>query len=215
MGGAIASPPLRLRRSRSSIAAQKLAQTDIEQLALKAAAAAAGVAELTMPPAGPPPRPARANESVQIDEDHFHALAAAMSKEHRAIVVAGILAQIDVPFLPDTSTKSASTTRKKSAAQIDVEVINTALKASADDARFPELLRHQRRPRIYEAALDDIIDYSSRSTPASTASRRPIRVTSHENHCLRARDAAGRQGPVPGAITYAEQHRRTSELIAQ
>jgi len=41
------------------------------------------------------------NEYYKSDEDYFHALAAEMAKEYRAIVDAGVLVQIDDPFLPD------------------------------------------------------------------------------------------------------------------
>ena len=41
------------------------------------------------------------NEYYKSDEDYFHALAVEMGKEYRAIVDAGILVQIDDPFLPE------------------------------------------------------------------------------------------------------------------
>src|SRR6201984_2771967 len=41
------------------------------------------------------------NEYYKNDEEYFHALAAELNKEYRAIIAAGILLQVDDPFLPD------------------------------------------------------------------------------------------------------------------
>ena len=41
------------------------------------------------------------NEYYKTDEDYFHALAAELNKEYRAIVAAGLLLQVDDPFLSE------------------------------------------------------------------------------------------------------------------
>ncbi len=77
----------------------RLVQIDIDNV--KAAAAAAGVASDHVFLPATAPSGVGLNEYYKSDEEYFHALAAEMSKEYRAIVDAGILVQIDDPFLPD------------------------------------------------------------------------------------------------------------------
>ena len=74
---------------------EKLVKIDIDNMI--AAAAAAGVAkEHVFLPATAPSGVGK-NEYYKSDEEYFHALAAEMSKEYRAILEAGILVQIDDP----------------------------------------------------------------------------------------------------------------------
>ena len=98
-GGAIVSLPPIVCVGPVKYRGEKFVQIDIANV--KDAAAAAGVAnEHVFLPATAPSGVGR-NEYYKSDEDYFHALAAEMSKEYRAIVDAGILVQIDDPFLPD------------------------------------------------------------------------------------------------------------------
>ena len=78
---------------------EKLVQTDIENV--KAAAEAAGVPNEHVFLPATAPSGVGINEYYKSDEEYFHALAAEMSKEYRAIVDAGLLVQMDDPFLPD------------------------------------------------------------------------------------------------------------------
>jgi 5-methyltetrahydropteroyltriglutamate--homocysteine methyltransferase len=92
---------------------EKLVKIDIDNMI--AAAAAAGVAkEHVFLPATAPSGVGK-NEYYKSDEEYFHALAAEMSKEYRAILEAGILVQIDDPFLPDIFLSPASMMRKRNA----------------------------------------------------------------------------------------------------
>ena len=74
-------------------------QIDIDNI--KAAAEAAGVANDHVFLPATAPSGVGINEYYKSDEDYFHVLAAEMAKEYRAIADAGILVQIDDPFLPD------------------------------------------------------------------------------------------------------------------
>src|SRR5262249_56526976 len=78
---------------------EKLLQADIANV--KAAAAAAGVANEHVFLPATAPSGVGVNEYYKTDEEYFHALAAELGKEYSAIVDAGILVQIDDPFLPD------------------------------------------------------------------------------------------------------------------
>src|SRR5258707_10857111 len=78
---------------------EKLLQIDIDNV--KAAAKAAGIANHHVFLPATAPSGVGINEYYKSDEEYFHALAAEMSKEYKAIVAADILVQIDDPFLPD------------------------------------------------------------------------------------------------------------------
>ena len=95
------------------------------------------------------------------DEDYFHALAAELGKEYRAIADAGILVQIDDPFLPDIFFEpDLDRAQMQRRAEIYVEATNEALKGIPPErVRFHTCYGINEGPRLYEAALADIIDY--------------------------------------------------------
>ena len=78
---------------------EKYLQTDIDNL--KAAAKAAGVPDHHVFLPATAPSGVGINEYYKSEEEYFHALAAELNKEYKAIVAAGILVQVDDPFLPD------------------------------------------------------------------------------------------------------------------
>src|SRR5215472_14137951 len=68
------------------------------------------------------------NEYYKSEEEYFHALAAELNKEYRAIAAAGILVQVDDPFLPDIFVEPGlDDKQKKRKAAIYVEASNAAL----------------------------------------------------------------------------------------
>jgi 5-methyltetrahydropteroyltriglutamate--homocysteine methyltransferase len=108
MGGAIVSLAPIVCVGPVKYRGEKLVQIDIDNV--KAAAAAAGVANEHVFLPATAPSGVGSNEYYKTDEEYFHALAAEMAKEYRAVVDAGILVQI-------FSTKSALTTCKRNAAR--------------------------------------------------------------------------------------------------
>jgi 5-methyltetrahydropteroyltriglutamate--homocysteine methyltransferase len=117
-------------------------QTDIANV--KAAAKAAGV----------PDRRPQGRRGV-------FSRATELAKEYKAIVAASILVQVDDPFLREIFFEpSLDDARKKRRAEIYVEAINVALKGiPADKVRFHTCYGINEGPRLYEAALSDIIGY--------------------------------------------------------
>jgi 5-methyltetrahydropteroyltriglutamate--homocysteine methyltransferase len=142
-GGAIVSLPPVVCVGPVKYRGEKLVQIDITNV--KNAAAAAGVAnERVFLPATAPSGVGR-NEYYKSDEDYFHALAVEMRKEYRAIVDAGILVQIDGPFLPDIFCEvGLDDGQKKRRAQMYVEAIKRSDQGHSRRAcPLPHLLRHQ------------------------------------------------------------------------
>src|SRR6187551_2572515 len=132
-------------------------QADIANV--KAAAKAAGVPDHQVFLPATAPAGAGTNEYYKTDEDYFHAVAAELNKEYRAIVAAGILLQVDDPFLSDIFVEpDLDENQKRKRAEIYVEATNAALKGiPAERVRFHTCYGINEGPRIYEANLAQVI----------------------------------------------------------
>jgi 5-methyltetrahydropteroyltriglutamate--homocysteine methyltransferase len=193
----------------------KLVQIDIDNV--KAAAAAAGVANEHVFLPATAPSGVGSNEYYKSDEEYFHALAAEMGKEYRAIVDAGILVQIDDPFLPDIFYElGLDDTQKKRRAEIYVEAINAALKGIPPEyVRFHTCYGINEGPRIYEAALKDIIDYVLKIEAGSYSFEAANPRHEHEYHLFERVKVPEGKVLVPGVITHASNIVEHPELIAE
>jgi 5-methyltetrahydropteroyltriglutamate--homocysteine methyltransferase len=194
---------------------EKLVQADIANV--KAAAAAAGVANEHVFLPATAPSGVGINEYYKTDEDYFHALAAELSKEYRAIVDAGILVQIDDPFLPDIFYEvGLDDAQKKRRAQIYVEAINSALKGIPPEyVRFHTCYGINEGPRIYEASLADIIDYVLQVNAGSYSFEAANPRHEHEYHLFERVKVPEGKVLVPGVITHASNIVEHPELIAE
>jgi 5-methyltetrahydropteroyltriglutamate--homocysteine methyltransferase len=134
-------------------------QTDIANL--KAAAQAAGVPNHHVFLPATAPSGVGINEYYKSDEEYFHALAVELNKEYRAIVAAGILLQVDDPFLPDIFVEPGlDEKQKKRRAEIYVDATNAALSGiPAERVRFHTCYGINEGPRIHESNLPEIIEY--------------------------------------------------------
>ena len=215
MGGAIVSlapvvciGPVKYRGA-------KFVRADIDNV--KAAAAAAGVPnEHVFLPATAPSGVGQ-NEYYKSDEEYFHALAAAMSEEYRAIADAGLLLQIDDPFLPDIFTEPGlDETQKQRRAAMYVEAINFGLKGiPAERVRFHTCYGINEGPRIHEAALSEIIDHVLAIEAGSYSFEAANPRHEHEYHLFERVKVPEGKVLVPGVITHASNIVEHPELIAE
>jgi 5-methyltetrahydropteroyltriglutamate--homocysteine methyltransferase len=194
---------------------EKLVQTDIDNV--KAAAASAGVANEHVFLPATAPSGVGINEFYKSDEDYFHALAAEMSKEYRAIFSAGILVQIDDPFLPDIFYEiGLDDAQKKRRAHIYVEAINSAIKGIPPEwVRFHTCYGINEGPRIYEAALAEIIDYVLAINAGSYSFEAANPRHEHEYHLFERVKVPEGKVLVPGVVTHASNIVEHPELIAE
>ena len=194
---------------------EKLLQADIENV--KAAAAAVGVANEHVFLPATAPSGVGINEYYKSDEEYFHSLAAELSKEYRAIVDAGILVQIDDPFLPDIFYEvGLDDVQKKRRAQIYVEAINTALEGIPPEyVRFHTCYGINEGPRLYEAALADIIDYMLKIDAGSYSFEAANPRHEHEYHLFESVKVPDGKVLVPGVVTHASNIVEHPELIAE
>jgi 5-methyltetrahydropteroyltriglutamate--homocysteine methyltransferase len=184
---------------------------------LKAAAKAAGVAdEHVFMPATAAAGVGR-NEYYKSEEEYFHAVAAALSEEYKAIAAAGFLVQIDDPFLPDIFFEPGlSDVQKKRRAEIYVEATNFALAGiPSEKLRFHTCYGINEGPRLYEAGLADIIQYMLQVHAGSFSFEAANPRHEHEYHLFERVKVPEDVVLVPGVITHASNIVEHPELIAE
>jgi len=194
---------------------EALLRTDIDNV--KAAAKAAGIpADHVFLPATAPSG-VGVNEYYQSDEEYFHALAGELAKEYRAIAEAGLLVQVDDPFLPDIFVDPRFDERQmKRRAEIYVEATNAALKGiPAEKIRFHTCYGINEGPRIYEAALADIIRYVLRVRAGQYSFECANPRHEHEYHLFEEVKVPDGKVLCPGVITHASNIVEHPELIAE
>ena len=190
-------------------------QKDIANV--KAAAKAAGVPDQHVFLPATAPSGVGVNEYYKSEEEYFFALAAELAKEYRAIHAAGILVQIDDPFLPDIFFEPGlSDAQKKRRAQIYVEAINAALKGiPAETVRFHTCYGINEGPRLYEAGLADIIEYVLKIDAGSYSFEAANPRHEHEYHLFERVKVPDGKVLVPGVVTHASNIVEHPELIAE
>ena len=157
------------------------------------------------------------NEYYKTDEEYFFALAKELAKEYRAIVDAGLLLQVDDPFLPDIFYEPGLDEKQMARrAAIYVDAINEALKGIAPDrVRFHTCYGINEGPRLYEAALSQIIDYVLAINAGSYSFECANPRHEHEYHLFETVKLPAGKVVVPGMITHASNIVEHPELIAE
>ncbi len=194
---------------------EALLARDIDNV--KAAAAAAGVAlEHVFLPATAPSG-VGINEYYKSDEEYFHALAAEMSKEYKAIVDSGILVQIDDPFLADIFVEPGLDAKGMARrAEIYVEAINDALKGiPAERVRFHTCYGINEGPRLYEASLAEVVGYMLKINAGSYSFEAANPRHEHEYHLFENVKVPDGKVLCPGVITHASNIVEHPELICE
>ncbi|HXW40522.1 MAG TPA: epoxyalkane--coenzyme M transferase, partial [Xanthobacteraceae bacterium] len=133
------------------------------------------------------------------------------------IVDAGILVQIDDPFLPDIFFElGRDDADKQRRAEMYVEAINTALEdIPPERVRFHTCYGINEGPRIYEAALADIIDYVLKINAGSYSFEAANPRHEHEYHLFERIKVPEGKVLVPGVVTHASNIVEHPELIAE
>lgn len=184
---------------------------------VKDAARAAGIPDHHVFLPATAPSGAGANEYYKSEEEYFFALAEELGKEYAAIVNSGILVQIDDPFLPDIFFEPGlDDSQKRRRAQIYVEATNTALDGiPADRVRFHTCYGINEGPRIFEAALSDIIGYVLQINAGSFSFEAANPRHEHEYHLFETVKIPDGKVLCPGVITHASNIVEHPELICE
>ena len=194
---------------------EKFVQRDIANV--KAAAKAAGIANEHVFLPATAPSGVGENEYYKSDEEYFHALAAEMSKEYKAIVDAGLVVQVDDPFLPDIFVEKAlDDKQKKRRAEIFVEAVNAAIKGLPPErVRFHTCYGINEGPRLHEAALADIIHYMLKVNAGQFSFEAANPRHEHEYHLFESVKVPEGKVLCPGVVTHASNIVEHPELIAE
>jgi 5-methyltetrahydropteroyltriglutamate--homocysteine methyltransferase len=194
---------------------EEYVKRDIENI--KKAAAAAGVPDKHVFLPATAASGVGINEYYKSDEEYFHALAAELAKEYRAITDAGIRVQIDDPFLPDIFFEpDLDRAQMKRRAEIYVEATNTALKGiPPEKIRFHTCYGINEGPRLYEASLSDIIEYVLKINAGSYSFEAANPRHEHEYHLFETVKLPEGKVLAPGMITHASNIVEHPELIAE
>jgi 5-methyltetrahydropteroyltriglutamate--homocysteine methyltransferase len=184
---------------------------------VKAAAKAVGVPDDHVFLPATAPSGVGINEYYKTEEEYFHALAAELNKEYRAIIAAGILLQVDDPFLPDIFVEPGlDEKQKRQRAQIYVEATNAALNGiPADRVRFHTCYGINEGPRIYESNLPQIIEYVLNVNAGSFSFEAANPRHEHEYHLFERVKLPNGKVLCPGVITHASNIVEHPQWIAE
>ena len=156
-GAAVAPMHAMVCRAPISYTGQAQVQRDIANL--KAALADVEVEEAFLPATAP--RGFGRNEYYDTDEDFECAIADALREEYQAIVGAGLLVQVDDPWLLEILSDDDATTeeQRQATAAKHVEIVNHALRGIPEDrVRFHTCYGLNHGPRLHDVPLADVAD---------------------------------------------------------
>jgi 5-methyltetrahydropteroyltriglutamate--homocysteine methyltransferase len=184
---------------------------------VKAAALAAGIADDRVFLPASAPAGLGINACYKTEEEYFHALAAELGKEYRAIVEAGLLLQVDDPFLSEMfADPRLDDAQKKRRAQIYVDATNAALAGiPAERVRFHTCYGINEGPRIHEANLADTIDFVLQVNAGSVSFEAANPRHEHEYHLFERIEVPEGRVLCPGVVTHASNIVEHPELIAE
>ena len=184
---------------------------------VKAAANAANVPDHRVFLPATAPSGVGLNEYYRTEEEYFHALAAELNKEYRTIVDAGLLVQVDDPFLSDIFVEPGLDDRQKARrAEIFVEATNAALAGiPAERVRFHTCYGINEGPRIHESSLGEIIPYVLKINAGSYSFEAANPRHEHEYHVFERVKLPEGKVLCPGVITHASNIVEHPQWIAE
>jgi len=182
---------------------------------LKAAAAAANARGAFVPAVAP--SGVGTNEYYRTEEEFFHAVGAALRTEYKAIVDAGLLLQVDDPFLCDIFGDSAlGAARQRARAEMYVEAVNESLRGiPLEKVRYHTCYGINEGPRIHEAALSDVVGYMLKVNAGAYSFEAANPRHEHEYHLWESVKLPEGKVLIPGVITHASNIVEHPVLIAE
>ena len=182
---------------------------------LKAAAAAAGARTAFLPSVAP--SGAGLNEHYASEEEYLHAVGEALHEEYRAIVDAGLIVQIDDPFLSDIYSDAQLDARQRHAkAESYVAAVNHALRGiPADKVRYHTCYGINEGPRIFDASLADVAGHLLKVNAGYYSFEGANPRHEHEYHVWEKLELPEGKVLLPGVITHASNIVEHPELIAE
>ena len=157
------------------------------------------------------------NEYYSTEEEFFHTVGRALRTEYRAIVDAGLLLQVDDPFLCDIFADPALDAAQRSKrASMYVETINESLRGiPPEKVRFHTCYGINEGPRIHEAALSEVVGYMLKVNAGAYSFEAANPRHEHEYHLWESVRLPEGKVLIPGVITHASNIVEHPLLIAE
>jgi len=157
------------------------------------------------------------NEYYNSDEAFFHAAGAALHAEYQAIVDAGLILQIDDPFLSDLfSDPSFDAAQRRRRADIYVSSLNASLAGIPPErVRYHTCYGINHGPRIHEAALADVAAYMLQVNAGAYSFEAANARHEHEYHLWENVKLPEGKVLIPGVITHSSNIVEHPEWIAE
>jgi 5-methyltetrahydropteroyltriglutamate--homocysteine methyltransferase len=182
---------------------------------LKAAVSASGARTAFMPATGL--GYVGFNEYYKTTEEYLRALGAALSTEYKAIVDAGLLLQVDEPFLCDVLIEPTLDEKQRHrTAAMYVEIINESLKGiPPEKVRFHTCYGINEGPRIHDAPMALVAKYMLKVNAGAYSFEAANVRHEHEYHLWERVRLPDGKTLIPGVITHASNIVEHPELIAE
>jgi len=157
------------------------------------------------------------NEYYRTEQEFFHTVGRALRTEYRMIVDAGLLLQVDDPFLCDIFGDSAlGAARQRSRAEMYVEAVNQSLRGiPPEKVRYHTCYGINEGPRIHEAALADVVGYMLKVNAGAYSFEAANPRHEHEYHLWESVRLPEGKVIIPGVITHASNIVEHPVLIAE
>jgi 5-methyltetrahydropteroyltriglutamate--homocysteine methyltransferase len=151
------------------------------------------------------------------EEEFFHAVGQALATEYRAIVDAGLILQIDDPFLSELFADPAFTPEQRERrASIYVEAVNASLAdIPAARVRYHTCYGINHGPRVHEAELGQVLGHMLRVNAGAFSFEAANPRHEHEYHLWERVKLPKDKVLIPGVITHASNIVEHPELIAE
>ncbi len=163
------------------------------------------------------PSGAGLNEYYRSNEEYFEAVGDALREEYKAIVDAGLVLQIDDPFLTEIySDQRWDASQREKKASLFVEALNHALRGIAEDkVRFHTCYGINEGPRIFDAKLKDVVGHILKVKARYYSFEGANARHEHEYHVWENVRLAPGKVLLPGVITHGSNIVEHPELIAE
>jgi 5-methyltetrahydropteroyltriglutamate--homocysteine methyltransferase len=192
---------------------QELLQTDIDNL--KSAAEGKQYEEIFMPSTGP--SGFGLNDYFDSYDEYLHQVAEAMRDEYLAIVDAGLILQVDDPWLTDLlSNPKKDEKQRRHDASVHVEALNNALRGIPE-----EKIRHHtcfglnHGPRTHDIALPVALEYTLQINAGAYSFEVMNPRHMHEWRVWEDLELPEGRILIPGLLGHANNYVEHPELIAE
>jgi 5-methyltetrahydropteroyltriglutamate--homocysteine methyltransferase len=187
---------------------------DIENL--KAALVGLNVEEAFMPAVAP--TGVGRNEYYRSEEEYLSGVGDALREEYRAIVDAGLILQVDDPWLTEVHSQdpNLSPAERRKIAEVSVAALNHAIRGiPAEKIRFHTCYGINEGPRIHDAPLKEIVDLILKVNAGAYAFEAANARHEHEYRVWEDFKLPEGKILIPGVITHCSNIVEHPELIAE